>query len=60
MLVEEVKPFIDRTYRTLKDAKHTGLGGSSLGGLVSLYLGLKYQSVFGRPARGGFAKRFLG
>ena len=50
MLVEEVKPFIDRTYRTLKDAKHTGLGGSSLGGLVSLYLGLKYPNVFGRLA----------
>lgn len=50
MLVEEVKPFIDREYRTLKDAKHTGLGGSSLGGLVSLYLGLKYQSVFSRLA----------
>ena len=50
LLVEEVKPFIDREYRTLKDAKHTGLGGSSLGGLVSLYLGLKYPNVFGRLA----------
>lgn len=50
MLVEEVKPFIDRTYRTLKGAKHTGLGGSSLGGLVSLYLGLKYPNVFRRLA----------
>lgn len=50
MIVEEVKPFIDRTYRTMTDAKHTGLGGSSLGGLVSLYLGLKYPNVFGRLA----------
>jgi predicted alpha/beta superfamily hydrolase len=50
MLVEEVKPFIDREYRTLKVAKHTGLGGSSLGGLVTLYLGLKYPTVFGRLA----------
>ena len=50
MLVEEVKPFIDHNYRTLKDAKHTGLGGSSLGGLVSLYLGLKYPNVFERLA----------
>lgn len=50
MLVEELKPFIDKTYRTLKDAGHTGLGGSSLGGLVSLYLGLKYNKVFGRLA----------
>lgn len=50
MLVEELKPFIDATYRTLTDAPHTGLGGSSLGGLVSLYLGLKYPQVFGRLA----------
>ena len=47
MLVEELKPFIDANYRTLSDARHTGLGGSSLGGLVSLYLGLKYPDVFG-------------
>ena len=50
MLVEELKPFIDRTYRTQNGAKHTGLGGSSLGGLVSLYLGLKYPHTFGRVA----------
>lgn len=50
LLVEELKPFIDGQYRTLKDARHTGLGGSSLGGLVSLYLGLKYPQVFGQLA----------
>jgi len=49
-LVEELKPYIDSHYRTLNDAKHTGLGGSSLGGLVSLYLGLKYPRVFGKVA----------
>jgi predicted alpha/beta superfamily hydrolase len=49
-LVEELKPFIDTTYRTKPDAAHTGLGGSSLGGLVSLYLGLKYPNVFSRIA----------
>ena len=48
MLVEELKPFIDSEYRTRRDAKHTGLGGSSLGGLVSLYLALKYPQTFGR------------
>lgn len=48
MLVEELKPFIDAHYRTRKDAQDTGLGGSSLGGIVSLYLGLKYSNVFGR------------
>ena len=50
MLVEELKPFIDSTYRTLSHARYTGLGGSSLGGLVSLYLGLRYPDVFSRLA----------
>jgi predicted alpha/beta superfamily hydrolase len=50
LLVEELKPLIDTTYRTLRDARHTGLGGSSLGGLVSLYLGLKYPQTFSRLA----------
>lgn len=50
LLVEELKPFIDKTYRTRKGAAHTGLGGSSLGGLVSIYLGLKYPRVFGKVA----------
>jgi len=47
LIVEELKPFIDRTYRTRPMAAATGLGGSSFGGLVSLYLGLKYPDVFG-------------
>jgi len=49
-LVEELKPFIDSHYHTRRGAEHTGLGGSSLGGLVSLYLALKYISIFGRAA----------
>ena len=50
MLVEEIKPLIDSQYRTLTDAANTGLGGASLGGLVSLQLGLKYPTVFGKLA----------
>ena len=50
MLIEELKPAIDRLYRTLPDAANTGLGGSSLGGLISLYLGLTHPEVFGRLA----------
>lgn len=50
MIVEELKPFIDSEYRTLKGANNTGLGGSSLGGLVSLYLALRYPKIFGRVA----------
>ena len=50
MLTEELKPYIDRHYRTRTDAAHTGLGGSSLGGLVSLWLGFQYPKTFGRMA----------
>ena len=50
LIVEELKPFIDNTYRTLSETSHTGLGGSSLGGLVTLHLGYKYPHVFGRLA----------
>ena len=49
-LVEEVKPFIDKTYRTKPDRANTGVGGSSLGGLVSLFLVESYPDVFGRCA----------
>lgn len=49
-LIDEVKPFVDHEYRTLSGANHTGIGGSSLGGLVSLYLGLKHARIFGRIA----------
>ena len=47
-LMEELKPFIDRKYRTNPDAEFTGLGGSSLGGLVTLAIGLWYPQVFSR------------
>jgi predicted alpha/beta superfamily hydrolase len=50
MIVEELKPFIDAGYRTLPGAEHCGMGGSSLGGLVTLYLGLRYPDVFSRLA----------
>ena len=47
-IVNTLKPYIDANYRTKKQAKHTGLIGSSLGGLISYYGGLKYPSVFGK------------
>ena len=46
-LVEEVKPFIDRTYRTQPDAAHTFVMGSSMGGLISGYALVEYPQVFG-------------
>ena len=50
LLVEELKPMIDRSFRTLDGPGSTGLGGSSLGGLVSLYLGFEHPEVFGKLA----------
>jgi predicted alpha/beta superfamily hydrolase len=50
MIIEELKPFIDKEYRTKPEREFTGLGGSSLGGLVSMYLGLKRPDVFSRLA----------
>jgi len=50
MLRKEIKPFIDSKYRTLSGAANTGLGGSSLGGLLTLYIGLKFPDDFGRLA----------
>ncbi len=49
-LTEELKPFIDATYRTERDRASTGLGGSSLGGLSTLFLGLRHADVFSRLA----------
>jgi len=50
MLIEELKPIIDAHYRTLPDAPNTALGGSSLGGLTTLYLGLTRPDVYGHLA----------
>lgn len=49
-LAEELKPAIDARFRTLPDAPNTAIGGSSLGGLVSLYLALRRPDLFGRAA----------
>ena len=47
-LAEEVKPFVDATYRTLPDRDHTAVMGSSMGGLISLYALVEYPDVFGK------------
>lgn len=49
-LIREVKPFIDRTYRTKPDRLHTTTMGSSMGGLISSYLALRHSDVFSRAA----------
>ena len=47
-IVETLKKHIDEQFRTLPDRNHTGMGGSSMGGLITVYAGLMYPSVFGR------------
>lgn len=47
-VASNLKPFIDSNFRTLPDAANTGMGGSSLGGLISIYAGLMFPDVFSR------------
>jgi predicted alpha/beta superfamily hydrolase len=49
-LVRTLKPYVDQHYRTRTDRESTGIGGSSMGGLISLYAALRYPEVFGRAA----------
>lgn len=47
-LVQHLKPYIDKTYRTRPEGQWTATMGASLGGLISLYLNWKHPDVFGR------------
>jgi len=49
-LVEKLKPLIDTKYRTLTGPSNTAVMGSSLGGVVSFYLGWQWSEVFGKVA----------
>ncbi|HUN62218.1 MAG TPA: alpha/beta hydrolase-fold protein [Candidatus Sulfotelmatobacter sp.] len=49
-LLQEVRPFVNTKYRAQDGAENTGIGGSSLGGLVSLYVGLRQPKIFGKIA----------
>ena len=55
-IVEELKPFIDKNYRTKTDRNNTGTMGSSLGGVISMYLGMEYPETFGKI--GAFSPAF--
>jgi len=46
--LEFLLPHVNATYRTRSGADQTGLGGSSLGGLMSLYGGFAHPEIFGR------------
>ncbi len=49
-LVEELKPFVDATYRTQPGRDATFIMGSSMGGLISLYALCQYPDIFGGAA----------
>lgn len=66
-LVTELKPLIDRRYRTMRGPRDTMLMGSSMGGLISAYALVRYPDVFGAaaclstawPIGGGFTERWF-
>ena len=49
-IVNEIKPMIDREYRTIPDREFTGIGGSSMGGIMALYAGVRYNHIFSKAA----------
>ena len=49
-MVNELKPHIDKKYRTLPDRNHTIIAGSSMGGLMALYGATVYNHIFQRAA----------
>ena len=49
-IVNEIKPVIDRDYRTIPFRECTAIGGSSMGGLMALYAGVHYNQWFSKAA----------
>ena len=47
-LAKTLKPYIDRTFRTLPERRYTAMVGSSMGGLITLYTGTRYPETFGK------------
>lgn len=47
-LTDTLKPFVDDNFRTKPERENTGIGGSSMGGLVSIFSGIMYPEVFGK------------
>jgi predicted alpha/beta superfamily hydrolase len=48
LIIEELMPWVQAEYRVRQDRESTGMAGSSLGGLVTLYLGIRYARYFGK------------
>ncbi len=47
-ITDTLKPYVDAHFRTKKEREHTGIGGSSLGGLISIYSGFLYPEVYSK------------
>lgn len=47
-IVQYLKPFIDSAYRTVRSRTGTGMMGSSMGGLITFYGGLRHQDIFSK------------
>jgi len=55
-IVNTLKPYIDKNYRTFSDVRHTAIAGSSMGGLISFYALFDFPGTFG--AAGVFSPSF--
>lgn len=49
-MAEELKPMIDREYRTWPQREATGIAGSSMGGLMAVYAGIRWNHVYSKAA----------
>lgn len=49
-VVNELKPMIDQKYRTIPFRECTGIGGSSMGGLMAFYTVIHYNQLFSKAA----------
>ena len=49
-IVTQIKPMIDRDYRTIPFRECTAIGGSSMGGIMALYAGIHYNRWFSKAA----------
>lgn len=49
-IVDELKPYIDKTYSVYTNPDNTCIAGSSMGGLISMYAICEYPEIFGRAA----------
>ncbi len=59
-LVEELKPIIDRRFRTRRDPRNTAILGSSMGGLIATWAALRRPDVFGQAASLSSVFQFMG